>query len=88
MNPMKDKNQNGRPIPEKEYYVDFVADILDVSSRTIKNWEKNGWIPKARRNRFNWRIYTQSEIDKIVAIVNDNKFFTHKRSFATTTSGS
>lgn len=89
MNHMKDKKGEKDRTNRKEsqeFFVDRLADTLGVSVRTVKNWEKNKWIPDARRNNFNWRIYTQSEIDGIVEIVKNNGFFTNKRSFVTSQS--
>jgi DNA-binding XRE family transcriptional regulator len=89
VNPMKDKKPGVRqPAGEsvEEFLIDYLATTLGVSVRTVKNWEKNKWIPVARRNNFNWRIYNQTEIDGIVETVKKNNFFTNKRTFATSRS--
>ncbi len=76
VNHMKDKKA-------EEFSVEHLANALGVAVRTIKNWEKSKLIPNARRNNFNWRIYTQTEIDGIVETVKKNGFFINNRSLAT-----
>ena len=55
-----------------------LANALEVSVNTIKQWEKEGKIPKARRNKFGWRIYTQEEFEEIIKLVKDNNYFKGK----------
>jgi site-specific DNA-methyltransferase (adenine-specific) len=52
-----------------------LSDILDVSVKTLKNWEQKNLIPKARRSVFGWRIYSQAELDKTEGLVRKNNFF-------------
>ena len=52
-----------------------IAEILDVSTKTLKNWEAEGKIPKADRNKWDWRVYNQEQKDKLIKIVKDNNFF-------------
>lgn len=59
----------------KEYKVKDIAETLGVSVKTIKNWEKKGYIPKARRNKWNWRVYSGEEKESITVIVRENNYF-------------
>jgi len=57
------------------YTIGEVAKIFNVSPRTLKNYEKQGKIPKPMRNTSNnWRIYTEEDIEKLKAL-----FFTKPR---------
>ena len=62
----KDSNSN---------YISDLSAKLGVSIKTLKKWEQKKLIPKARRNVFGWRVYTQAELDKIEQIVRINNFF-------------
>lgn len=56
------------------YTISDVARILGISDRTLKNYENQGKIPKARRDpKSRWRIYTDEDIQKLKAL-----FFTPK----------
>lgn len=47
-----------------------VAKYLGISTRTLKNYERDGKIPGARRNPLNGhRIYSLDEVDELVAII-------------------
>ena len=47
-----------------------VARRLGVSARTLKNYERDGKIPSARRNPLNGhRIYTLAEVQGIMNII-------------------
>lgn len=59
------------------YYVKDLGERLGVSIKTIKKWEQEKKIPKARRNVFDWRIYTEAELDRVEEIVRKNNYFKH-----------
>ena len=47
-----------------------VAKCLGISARTLKNYERDGKIPCARRNPLNdHRIYSPDDVDQIMAII-------------------
>ena len=47
-----------------------LAKYLGICTRTIKNYERDGKIPGARRNPLNGhRIYTPDDVDRILAII-------------------
>lgn len=58
-----------------EIYIADLAKTLDRSVRTIKEWEKKGLIPKARRDSRGWRIYSNAQADKILKHVKKHRFF-------------
>ena len=39
--------------------------VLGVSERWLRDAEKVGKIPRARRNLNNWRVYSEEDISKI-----------------------
>ena len=61
--------------PGTTYTIKEVADRLNVTAATLKKWEKQGKIPKAKRNHFKWRTYTAEEVEGIISIVRKNDFF-------------
>jgi hypothetical protein len=47
-----------------------VAERLGISTRTLKNYERDGKIPGARRNPLNdHRIYSPAEVEQILTII-------------------
>ena len=60
---------------DSNYTIKDLCEKLGVSDKTIKKWEQKRLIPKARRNVFRWRIYSQAELDKTEDIVRKNNFF-------------
>ena len=60
---------------DNEYTVKDLAEILEVSARTIKNWEKKGYIPKAGRNKWGWRVYNEKEKESIITTVKKQNYF-------------
>lgn len=53
----------------KDYTINQAAKILGVHRETIKYWEENGLIPKARRNpRNSYRVYNLQELKEIAKI--------------------
>ena len=57
----------------KVYTVSEVAKRLGISPSTIKNWERTGYIPRARRVKLNRvRVYTESQIQTIEEYIRAN----------------
>lgn len=52
----------------KEYRLSEAAKIIGVHRDTVIYWEEKGYIPKARRNSNNHRVYNTTEIEKIKEI--------------------
>ncbi len=53
---------------EKTIKIHRVARELGLSIQTIKNYEKAGILPKARRDEKGWRYYTEEDLIKIKAL--------------------
>jgi DNA-binding transcriptional MerR regulator len=59
----------------KIYKIKDLALRLDRSILTIKRWEKQGLIPKARKDSRGWRIYTEAEVRDILRLVQATNYF-------------
>jgi DNA-binding transcriptional MerR regulator len=59
----------------EQFTIHDLATRLNTSEKTLKKWEREKKIPAARRNHFEWRVYTKQEIDKIEKLVRGNGFF-------------
>jgi len=62
-------------MPNKVYKVKDLALRLDRSILTIKRWERQGLIPKARKDSRGWRIYTEAEVRDILRLVQATNYF-------------
>lgn len=49
--------------------VSQVARRIDRSERWLREAEKTGKIPKARRDINGWRVYTESDVDRLKALL-------------------
>ena len=59
----------------KIYKIKDLALRLDRSILTIKRWERQGLIPKARKDSRGWRIYTEAEVRDILQLVQATNYF-------------
>jgi DNA-binding transcriptional MerR regulator len=59
----------------KVYKIKDLALRLDRSILTIKRWEKQGLIPKARKDSRGWRVYTEDEVQMILKTVRETNYF-------------
>jgi DNA-binding transcriptional MerR regulator len=59
----------------KAYKIKDLALRLDRSILTIKRWERQGLIPKARKDSRGWRIYTEAEVRDILRLVQATNYF-------------
>jgi DNA-binding transcriptional MerR regulator len=59
----------------KLYKIKDLALRLDRSTLTIKRWEKQGLIPKARKDSRGWRVYTEEEVQAILKMVRETSYF-------------
>ncbi len=60
------------------YKIKGLADRLGVSVITVKNWEKKGLIPKAKRSVFNWREHSEEDAARIERLVKEKHYFVNK----------
>ena len=51
--------------------INDLANQLNVSIQTVKNYEAWGLLPKARRDEKKWRYYTVEDVLKIKALFAD-----------------
>lgn len=63
----------------KLYKIKDLALRLDRSILTIKRWEKQGLIPKARRDSRGWRVYTGEEVQAILQRARETNYFQDER---------
>lgn len=62
--------------PRAGYWrISDIANQVDRSTMAVQRWEKDGLIPKAKRDSRGWRMYTKKQIDEIVRLVKTTKFF-------------
>ena len=59
----------------KVYKIKDLSLRLDRSILTIKRWERQGLIPKARKDSRGWRIYTEAEVRDILRLVQATNYF-------------
>ena len=59
----------------KLYKIGDLALRLDRSILTIKRWEKQGLIPRARKDSRGWRVYTEDEVQTILKKVRESNYF-------------
>ncbi len=57
------------------YRISDIAKQVDRSTIAVARWEKKGLIPKAKRDSRGWRIYTKDDVEKIVRMVKETKYF-------------
>ena len=50
----------------KDFTIGYVAKQINVSTKTLKNWEDKGLIKEARRNQWGHRVYNQNEIETLI----------------------
>ncbi len=62
-------------MPGKLYKIKDLALRLDRSVLTIKRWEKQGLLPKARKDSRGWRVYTEAEVQAILKRVRETNYF-------------
>jgi DNA-binding transcriptional MerR regulator len=54
----------------KTYYTAHeVSKLLDVSKKTLFNWERKGLIPKIQRDWRRWRLYTADDVERIRLVI-------------------
>lgn len=56
----------------RELFIKDISDITGIPSRTIRYYESIGFLTKAKRNKSNYRIYTEEDI-KIINFIKKSK---------------
>ncbi len=71
-----DKHQDGVKGMVKILKVSEAARELGRSEKWLRNAERNGKIPKARRDLNGWRVYTPDDIAKLRELIVGSRNFT------------
>jgi len=56
----------------KELFIKDISNITGISSRTIRYYESIGFLSKAKRNKSNYRVYSEEDI-KIINFIKKSK---------------
>jgi len=56
----------------KDLLIKDISNITGISSRTIRYYESIGFLKKAKRNKSNYRIYTEEDV-KILNFIKKSK---------------
>jgi DNA-binding transcriptional MerR regulator len=62
-------------MPKEKYYINEILQAIDRSKTTLLRWEKEGLIPKAKRDSRGWRYYTKEEVDQIIKLIKKTDYF-------------
>ena len=62
---------------DKKYRLKDLEDQIDRDKTTLIRWEKEGLIPKAKRDSRGWRYYSKEQIKEIVNNVLSTDYFRH-----------
>jgi len=57
------------------YYMTDVMKKIDRNATTIKRWEDQGFIPKAKKDSRGWRYYSKEEFNDLVELIEKNNYF-------------
>jgi len=59
---------------EKKFYtITEVARRVGVHADTLRRWVRTGRIPEPRRDRNDWRVFSESEIQQIISFATFTK---------------
>lgn len=50
------------------------ADMIGVTTLTLRNWDKSGKLPSLRHPMNNYRVYKLEEIEKLISDIETGKF--------------
>ena len=59
----------------KKYRLKDIEDKIDRDKTTLIRWEKDGLIPRAKRDSRGWRYYSQEQVQNIVNNVLSTDYF-------------
>jgi len=62
-------------MPEERCYPKEILKKIDRNKTTLLRWEKQGLIPKAKRDSRGWRYYSKKEVEKILSLVKKTNYF-------------
>jgi DNA-binding transcriptional MerR regulator len=64
---------------EKKYRLKDLEDKIDRDKTTLIRWEKQGLIPRAKRDSRGWRYYSREQVKDIVNTVLSTDYFRNAR---------
>lgn len=59
----------------KSYRISDIQEKVDRDKTTLIRWEKDGLIPRAKRDSRGWRYYSKDEVHNIVNMVLSSDYF-------------
>ena len=59
----------------KSYRISDIQEKVDRDKTTLIRWEKDGLIPRAKRDSRGWRYYTKDDVHNIVHLVLSSDYF-------------
>jgi DNA-binding transcriptional MerR regulator len=62
-------------LTQRFFKVAELARQIDRTSRTVKEWEKKGLIPKPQRDSRGWRVYSEKQLLDIIRLVKSRNYF-------------
>ncbi len=54
---------------------------VNRDNQTIKRWEEEEYIPKARRDSRQYRVYNEKEMEELVNLVIESDYFRDKKKY-------
>ena len=60
---------------DKKYRIKDIEEKIDRDKTTLIRWEKEGLIPKAKRDSRGWRYYSNEQVKDIVNKVLSSDYF-------------
>jgi len=66
---MLDNNRSDKPADRPVLSTQEVCDQLDISKRTLQNWEKAGVIPRAKRDWRGYRVFNREDVERIREVI-------------------
>ena len=64
-----------RIVMKRRYLIKDIEDMLDIHRKTYYYWERNGKIPKAKRDKMsNYRYWTEEDVQKLMTMTGRGEF--------------
>lgn len=57
------------------YHLQDILKKIDRSKTTLLRWEKEGLIPRTKRDSRGWRCYTWEEMEGIISLIKRTDYF-------------
>ena len=60
---------------DKKYRLKDIQEKIDRDKTTLIRWEREGLIPKAKRDSRGWRYYSKDEVSRIINKILSTNYF-------------